>query len=572
MTTQGNDFIIDGKKTKIYSGAIHYFRVPRERWADSINKARLMGLNTIETYVAWNVHETKKGEYNFEGMYDLCAFLDEIKKAGMYAIVRPGPYICAEWDFGGFPYWLLQDDNIRLRCMDKLYINELSRWYEKLVPMLLPYTIENGGSIVAVQVENEYGSYGNDKEYLKWCMEKMINLGLNTFYFTSDGPGDFMLQGGTLPDVLKIVNFGSNADKADKILRKYQPDKPFMCGEFWDGWFNAWGSPDCFHARTDEDCVKELEKILKMGGSFNLYMFHGGTNFGFMAGANCGEKYTPDTTSYDYGAPLDESGNITSKYLLMRECMKKYTNVPNEELPKPSIKNNYGTHRCDGSVTLFDSLDNISEKINSPCPYNMERLGQGYGYILYRTKITGPRNDMPIVLQEVRDRAQVFADEKFIGIVDRNNNQELSMNVSKKGVNLDVLVENLARVNYGPMLKDKKGITEGIRHGQQYLFGYDIYCLPMDNLDKLKFNKEKLHKHNAFYHFEVKVDECCDTYLDMSDWGKGFVTLNGINLGRYWDIGPQTKLFIPASFLRQGTNEIIVFEEYKACDKIKFTV
>ncbi len=572
MTTQGNNFIINGKETKIYSAAIHYFRVPRERWADSINKARLLGLNTIETYIAWNVHETVRGEYNFSGMYDICAFLDEIKKAGMHAIVRPSPYICAEWDFGGMPYWILEDENIRLRCMDKLFIKELSRWYEKLIPMLVPHTTKNGGAIIAVQVENEYGSYGNDSEYIRWNLDKMRELNLDTFYFTSDGPEDFMLQGGTLPDMFKVVNFGSGAEQANECLQKYQPDEPFMCGEFWNGWFNAWGSPDRFHDRNDKDCVDELEKILKIGGSFNLYMFHGGTNFGFMAGANYADTYTPDTTSYDYGAPLDECGDITPKYLLMRECMKKYTNVPNEELPKPSKKKNYGSHHCTGSVLLFNSLDNIGKKINAPCPYNMERLGQGYGYILYRTKVTGPRSEMPIVLQEVRDRAQVFVDGKLVGIVDRNENQKIPLSVPNEGVKLDVLVENLARINYGPQLKDIKGISEGIRHGQQFLFGYEICCLPMDNLENLQFSKPQLYSEPAFYNFEVEVDECCDTYLDMSEWGKGFVTLNGFNLGRYWDIGPQTKLFVPASFLKKGKNEIIVFEETKSCEYLKFTV
>ncbi|MEG0692576.1 MAG: beta-galactosidase, partial [Oscillospiraceae bacterium] len=237
MTIENGNFVINGEKIRILSGAIHYFRIPRERWADSINKAKLMGLNTIETYIAWNIHEPERGEYNFSGMYDICAFLDEIQKAGLFAIVRPGPYICAEWDFGGFPYWLLSNENIRLRCMDTGYIEEVSRWYDKLIPMFVSHTMKNGGSLVAVQVENEYGSYGNDDNYLRWLKNKMQSLGLlDVLYFTSDGPGDNMLQGGTLPDTFKVVNFGSGADVAKEKLEEYQSNAPMMCGEFWDGW------------------------------------------------------------------------------------------------------------------------------------------------------------------------------------------------------------------------------------------------------------------------------------------------------------------------------------------------
>lgn len=579
MTTiENGQFMINGEKTRLLSGAIHYFRIPRERWADSINKAKIMGLNTIETYIAWNIHETERGEYNFEGMYDICAFLEEIHKAGMYSIVRPSPYICAEWDFGGLPYWLLKDENIRLRCMDELYIKEVARWYEKLIPMFIPYTLENGGSIIAAQVENEYGSYGNDQNYIQWSMDKMQELGLkDVLYFTSDGPTDYMLQGGSLPDVYKVVNFGSGADKAKIELDKCQQDAPFMCGEFWDGWFDAWGHPTRKHDRSDEDCVAELDKILAMGGSVNLYMFHGGTNFGFMAGANLDQKnaeigYIPDTTSYDYGAPLDECGDITNKYILMRECIKKYSDTKNLDLPKPSIKKAYQTAACNGTAALFDMLDIISEKIQAPCPYNMERLGQGYGYILYRTKLSGERKERPLALQDVHDRAQVFVDGELLGIVDRNTNQELMLAVPKQGIVLDVLVESLGRVNYGSKLKDLKGITEGITHSGQFLFNYDIYTLPMNNLEKLTFGEVNPIGKPAFYRFEFEVDECCDTYFDMSEWGKGFITLNGFNLGRYWNAGPQTKLFVPASFLKKGHNEVIVFEENKPCNSLQFCV
>ncbi|HJA93472.1 MAG TPA: beta-galactosidase [Candidatus Eisenbergiella merdipullorum] len=574
LTYRGNDFYLNDRKFRILSGAVHYFRMPEEKWKDIIHKAKLMGLNTVETYIPWNVHEPERGKYCFEGMYDLCAFLDAVKEEEMYAIVRPSPYICAEWEFGGLPAWLLKDENIRLRCMDETYLEAVSDWYEKLIPMLAAYTMENGGPIIAAQIENEYGSYGNDHNYINWMKKKMESLGLkNTFLFTADGPEDFMLQGGSLPGVFKAVNFGSNAAEAYETVKRYQPDAPFFCGEFWNGWFNHWGEPDMSRERSDEDCVKELEEILKRNGSVNLYMFYGGTSFGFMAGANMDaweKKYQPDTTSYDYGAPLDESGNITEKYLMMRECISRYAPVPDEELPLAAPAKNYGEYEPAGSVSLFDCLEQIGDKHLSPVPYSMEHFGQSCGYILYRTRIEGPRAEMPVVLQEVRDRAQVFADGKLLGVIDRDHDQKLPLEVKGKEVRLDVLVENLGRINYGPYMKDRKGISEGIRHGQQFQFGYEIYCLPMEHLEKLRFHEPEKHAEPAFYQFSVSIDECLDTYLDMGGWTKGFVAVNGFLLGRYWNAGPQTALYLPKELLRKGENSILVFEEEESGKRLVF--
>lgn len=564
---RGNDFYLNGRKFRILSGAIHYFRTPRGKWKDIIHKAKLMGLNTVETYIPWNVHEPERGKYCFEGMYDVCAFLDEINAEEMYAIVRPGPYICAEWDFGGLPAWLLKDENIRLRCMEKRYITAVSEWYDRLIPMLAEHTLDNNGNIIAVQVENEYGSYGNDHIYMNWLQRKMASLGLaNTFFFTADGPDDFMLQGGTLPGLFKAVNFGSNAVQAYEKLKKYQPDAPFFCAEFWDGWFNHWGGVDMSRERSNADCVYQMEEILKINGSLNLYMFYGGYNYGFMSGANMNVKekqYLPDTTSYDYGAPLDECGNITEKYMMMRECIARYAPVPREELPVASRIRNYGVYRATGSVSLYDSLDRIGRKHVSEIPCCMEYFGQNYGYILYRTKIEGPRKEMPVILQEVRDRALVFADRKLLGTVDRNHEQKILLAITEGEVQLDVLVENQGRINYGPFMKDRKGVTEGILHGQQLLFGYEIYCLPMDDLGKLQFYKPESHSEPAFYQFLIYIEECQDTYLDMKGWTKGFAVVNGFLLGRYWNIGPQKELYLPKELLKEGENEIIIFEEEK---------
>ena len=567
-------FYLNGEEFRILSGAVHYFRMPRGKWKDIIYKARLMGLNTVETIIPWNIHEPQKGVFCFDGMYDICAFLDEIQAAGMYAIVRPSPYTCGEWDFGGFPAWLLKDENIRLRCMDERYIAAVSDWYDKLIPMLAAHSLDKGGNIIAVQIENEYGSYGNDHTYMRWLKDKLQALGFDdTLLFTADGPGHFMLQGGTMPDVFMAANFGSRGAAAKEIMEQYQPGAPFFCAEFWNGWFNHWGEPDASKGRSDEACVVELDEILKLGGSVNLYMFYGGTNYGFMAGANYIDEargYQPDTTSYDYGAPLNECGDITPKYRLMRECLAKYTKIPDEPLPEDGAKINYGSHLATGSVQLFDALDMIGKKIHSAVPYPMERFDQDYGYILYLTKIEGPRPEAPVILQEVRDRALVFADGRQLGVIDRKQKQQLPLEIGENGVALDVLVENLARINYGPKMKDAKGVTEGIIHGQQFLFDYDIHCLPMDDLDGLQFSNVQEYTEPAFYQFLVDIAECADTFLDMRGWGKGFVTVNGFNLGRYWDIGPEYGLYLPKELLHTGENEIIVFEEHKCGGKLAF--
>ena len=574
LEVRQNNFYLNGEKFRIFSGAIHYFRMPPERWRDSIQKARLMGLNTIETYIAWNVHEPQPGEYDFCGMHDICGFLEEIKNAGMYAIVRPGPFICAEWNFGGFPYWLLNKRDIRFRCMEKSYIEEVSKWFDKLIPMLVPYQIDNGGNLIAVQVENEYGSYGNDRVYLNWLKDKMVSCGLDkTFFFTSDGYEDFQLQGGTLPDVLKTVNFGSKATQAETGLRKYQPNGPFVCGEFWNGWFDAWGGAHKGNERSYEQCAKDLEELLDTGGSVNLYMFQGGTNFGFSAGANFSEEsgFSPDITSYDYCAPLNECGDITGKYLAIRECLKKYTDVPDEELPPPSKKKSYVGAQLTGSRRLFDSLEQISNQIYSAAPHPMEYYNQGEGYILYRTYINGPLQKQDLILYEVRDRALIFADGELIGVTDRNTNVKIPLEVIRDGIQLDVLVENLARINFGPWLNERKGITEGICFGQQFLFQYEVYPLPMNNIENVEFDSLQIYSEPAFYRFELQVDECCDTYLDMCGWKKGFVVINGVNIGRYWEIGPQHKLFVPKEFLKQGKNEVVIFDEECGRTELKFS-
>ena len=554
----GKSFEYDGKPVRILSGAIHYFRVVPEYWRDRLLKLKACGLNTVETYVAWNIHEPKPEQFCFEGMADIVRFLETAGELGLFAIVRPSPYICAEWEFGGMPPWLLADSDIRLRCYDKTWLEKVDRFYDALLPRLKPLLCTNGGPIIAMQVENEYGSYGNDKKYLNYLKEGMVKRGIDVLLFTSDGPMDEMLRGGTLPDVYKTVNFGSRPEEAFQKLQEFQPDKPLMCTEFWNGWFDHWGEPH--HTRDGKDAADILARMLKAGASVNFYMFHGGTNFGFRNGANYQEGLAPTVTSYDYDSPVSESGDLTEKYYAFRKVLSKYTKVPEGILPEPIPRKGYGKvffHRYAG---LLDSLDRISRPVYRAYPEPMEKLGQNYGFILYRNSVTGPRKENKLRIQDLHDRALVFLDGKCMGILERDQKEPMILNVPNSAAQLDILVENMGRINYGPHLKDYKGITEGVWLGTQFLFDWTIYPLPLDDLSSLLFREDGSGSCPGFFQGTFDVDEPADTFLSMEGWKKGVAFLNGFNLGRYWEIGPTKTLYIPAPLLRKGKNEILVFE------------
>ena len=557
--TVGNDqFLYDGKPIRILSGAIHYFRVVPQYWEDRLRKLKACGFNTVETYIPWNLHEPRPRKFCFEGGLDITKFIKIAQDLGLFVIVRPGPYICAEWELGGLPAWLLKDPSMQLRCSYKPYLDAVDRYFDKLMEKLVPLQSTKGGPIIAMQIENEYGSYGNDREYLKHLERGLRSRGVDVLLFTSDGACDSMLQGGTLPHVFKTVNFGSRPREQFNKLREFQPDGPLMCTEYWNGWFEHWGEQH--HTRDSEDVAKVLDEMLAIGASVNFYMFHGGTNFGFMNGANCMEEYQPTVTSYDYDAPLTEWGDPTPKYYAIRDVIKKYVDVPDipiEVMPKKA----YGSVKLYEHVKLFDSLDDIGRKFESPVPLPMEALDQSYGFILYRTFIAGPRDEAPLIIEDLHDRALVFIDGKFKGVMHRNDKQpSINIRVPREGISLDILVENMGRVNYGPYLADRKGITKGVRIGQQYIYNWTIYTLEMDNLESLKFVEKTSCEFPCFFRGEFEVDEPCDTFLKLSGWTKCVCYINGFNLGRYWKIGPQQALYVPGPLLKKGKNELIVFE------------
>ncbi|MFD2331680.1 glycoside hydrolase family 35 protein [Cohnella sp. GCM10020058] len=562
---EGGQFRLDDKPLRILSGSIHYFRVVPEYWEDRLRKLKACGLNTVETYVAWNVHEPEEGRFEFAGIADLVRFIELAGSLDLHVMIRPSPYICAEWDFGGLPAWLLADPAMRLRCYHQPYLDKVDRYYDRLIPLLKPLLCTNGGPIIAMQIENEYGSYGDDTAYLQYLERALSERGVDVPLFTSDGPVDFLLQGGMVPGVLETVNFGEKPREAFEILRQYQQDQPLMCTEFWDGHFDHWG--ETHHRRDAKEIAELLDEMLGLGASVNLYMFHGGTNFGFYNGANImDDVYLPDVTSYDYDAPLNEAGEPTEKYYAIRETIAKYTQADPPALPEPIRKQAYGEATMTEQVSLFDSLERLSTPQSRTCPEPMESLGQDYGFILYTARLSGPREENELFLQEVRDRALVFFDGAYLGVIERADGEKrIRLSVPAGGGELRILVENMGRTNFGPYLSDRKGITEGVRFGNQYIYGWTVHTLPLRDLSGLAYGGEvRKQESPSFYRGAFEVEEPADTFLELKGWSKGVAYVNGFNLGRYWHIGPQQTLYVPAPLLRKGKNELVLFELHGA--------
>ena len=561
-------FYLNGEPFQIISGGIHYFRVVPEYWRDRLEKIKMLGCNTIETYVAWNIHEPKKGEFCFSGMADLKKFIQLAQELGLWVIVRPSPYICAEWEFGGFPGWLTAEEGMRLRSSYGPYLQHIREYYKKLFEILSPLQITRGGPILMFQVENEYGAYGEDGAYLESLRQIMVENGAEVPFITSDGPWSDYLSCGKLEGALQTANFGSKAQEQFSILKKHIGDKPLMCMDFWVGWFDSWGGTH--HAEDGVQHAKDLADILSMG-SVNIYMVHGGTNFGFMNGANYYDALTPDVTSYDYDALLTEDGQPTKKYFMFQEVISRFRDIPKVSLSTDIKQIEYGELKLADKVGLFEVLEEISTPVENHYPLAMEKLGQNYGYTLYRSELVRDKEIETLRLMGANDRAKCFLDGKeFATLYDRELLVEKHMEQKVSGNRLDILMENMGRVNYGAMMEyQQKGIKGAvIINGHQH-YKWKHYSLPLENMEKIPFGKGYSEGMPAFYKFEFEAEEAGDTFLDTEGFGKGCAFINGFNLGRYWEIGPQKRLYIPGPLVKQGKNEIILFEtEGKSAEHI----
>jgi beta-galactosidase len=559
-------FQFDGKPYQILSGEMHYPRVPRAYWRDRFRKARAMGLNTITTYVFWNLHEPRRGVYDFTGQNDIAEYIREAQQEGLNVILRPGPYICAEWDLGGYPSWLLKDRNLTLRSNDPKYINAMNEWFARLAEETSPLLLHNGGPIIAIQVENEYGSFGDDHTYMKAVKDAVLQSGLatsDTLLYTADGPEQ--VPNGSLAELPAVINFGTrDAEQGFETLKKLRPDGPFMTGEYWAGWFDHWG--EHHHTTPVADNAVEYEWMLKQGYSVSMYMFHGGTSFGFMNGANSnGTNYEPDTTSYDYDAPLNESGQPTSKFTAFRDAITRVTGKTPPAVPEAIPARSYPISSRAESASLWE---NLPTPIESDKLLTMEDVDQAYGYILYRTRIAkGSRSEL--AFDGLHDYAQVYLDRKLIGTVDRRLGQStLALPPTLGKATLDILVENSGRVNFTKVIRtEMKGITGSVKIGGQQATHWQIFPLPLSDLTRLRFT-DSLCEGPCFYRYSMTTqspplaatENLADTFINTHEFSKGISFLNGKPLGRFWSVGPEYTLYTPGPWLHQGANEIIFFD------------
>lgn len=552
----GDQFCKDGEPIKLISGAVHYFRNLPETWPDIFEKLRAMGCNCVETYCAWNMHEPKPGTFDFTGRLDIVRFIKEAEKAGLMVIVRPGPYICAEWEFGGLPWWIQREEGLEIRCRNEVYIRYFDRYLDELLGRVRPLLCTNGGPVILLQCENEYGYYGDDREYLSYLRDGYRRRGIDVPLFTSDGGSEDSLLDGTVEGCLPTLNFGSRVEENFKVHDRLFPDCPKVCMEMWDGWFDAWG--DEKHHTTDPQVYAGVVRDMLKKGSLNIYMFIGGTNFGFTSGANHYEKFAPDVTSYDYDALLTECGDVTEKYKAVREVIREATGKELPPIPKDREKKAYGKVALTRSAGLLSNLDALSSPIHSDVPRAMEEYGIGYGYIAYRTVLNRDYRDAKLSFESLGDRAQVLVNGKLQGIAYLNDSLEVTVN-AKKGDVLTILVENMGRANFGPKMMRKKGLPGRVLLGGKIHFSWDVYPLPMTDLSGLSFGGDEAEA-PAFYEGTFTVEEPADTFLRTDSFKKGFVVLNGFNLGRYWEVGPQKTLYVPGPLLKKGENTLLLFE------------
>ncbi len=561
FTLGTSDFLLDEKPYQIIAGEMHPARIPAEYWRQRIQMAKAMGCNTISVYLFWNYHESEEGVYDFTtGNRNIKEFFRLVQEEDMWLIVRPGPYVCAEWELGGIPPYLLRIPDIKLRCMDPRYMAAAERYIGRLSEELKPFMITNGGNLLLLQIENEYGSFGNDRNYMFRLREVWKMNGIDIPTFTGDGPTTYMLEAGSLPGSAVGLDSGSSPDHWE-LAGKMNPGVPVFSSETYPGWLTHWGEkwvkPDT------ADLLKEVKFLMDNKKSFNFYVIHGGTNFGYTAGANSGGKgYEPDVTSYDYDAPINEQGKATPKYDALRDLIGSY-------LPKgqklPSVP--YGIPAIEIPQFVLkpftSAWDNLPAPVNSVQPKPFEAYGQDYGFILYKTELIGHKKGK-LTVTDIHDYATVFLNGTYIGSLDRRagiNTIDIPASDVEKPV-LEIFVEAMGRINFAQHLIDRKGITDRVTLNGMTLMNWQVYNLPMDKkfIYDLRSSSRTVNKPGIFFKGNFPLNSTGDTFFDVSNYKKGIVWVNGHNLGRFWDIGPQKRLYCPAAWLKLGLNEIIIFD------------
>lgn len=582
FTTGDKTFLLNGKPFVVKAAEIHYPRIPRQYWEHRIKMCKALGMNTICIYIFWNIHEQREGVFDFKGQNDVAEFCRLAKKNGMYVIVRPGPYVCAEWEMGGLPWWLLKKKDIRLREQDPYFMSCVDRFEKHVAEQLAPLTIQHGGPIIMVQVENEYGSYGENKAYIsqirdtlrKYWDTKSDNTtpSQQTTLFQCDWNSNFEKNG--LDDLTWTMNFGTGAKIDDQFrrLRELRPNAPLMCSEFWSGWFDKWGARH--ETRPAKDMVAGIDEMLSKGISFSLYMTHGGTSFGHWAGANS-PGFAPDVTSYDYDAPINEYGEPTEKYWLLRKTLQKYSDkklpaVPGKaadiiSIPKMTLQN---------AAPIYMGVDSIAE---SRDVQTFEEMNMGYGSMIYNTKLPEIADGSMLHING-HDYVQVFINGNYIGKIDRvKNERSLPLPATRKGDQLTMLVEGMGRINFGRAIKDFKGLVDDVtltaevdgdeltwnlkdwrmrRIADDYQTAHRAITTPRNDIALSDNTPSKI----GYYRATFRLSKTGDTFLNMETWGKGQVYVNGHALGRFWSIGPQQTLYCPGCWLKKGENEIVVLD------------
>jgi len=556
FATAGDQFTLDGKPFQVLAGEMHYPRIPRASWRDRLKKLKALGLNTLTSYVFWNAHEAEKGVYDFSGNLDVAAWIRMAQEEGLWVNLRPGPYICGEWDGGGLPAWLFPTNDIAARSTDPRYIEPVKAWLKRLGHELSPLLIDNGGPVVLTQIENEYGAFGADQAYLAAQRQALRDAGFTGMLYTAD-PAEYFAKG-SVPGVVGGINFGTKYIAADEFATraKVRPQGPFFCSELWGGWFDSYGK--LHETMPIPPLLDSLKWMLERKYSISFYMLHGGTSFGFTPGANWNKDgYQPDIASYDYDALLDEAGRPTPKFLAVQALFKTF--LPAEAFaPMPAPESSITVPRF--ALTETASLDQLLGRPHlSAAPQSLEALGQSHGLMVYRHDGKAALKG-ELAFGDVRDYALIRIGGKLHAVLDRRFEEKRATIDAPAGTSIEVLVDTMGHCNYGANIgKDQKGLIGAATLDGKPLEDWAHFALPLDDISGLRFGAGPVAG-PAFHRGTFEVAAPGYTFLDMRGWGKGYVWVNGHNIGRYWSAGPQQAMFVPGSWLKVGTNEVVVLD------------